>query len=47
VSVATNPNDILGTGGAYGGFVVSTEGNTQTPQNNGNLDGLEITPEPQ
>lgn len=46
VSVATNPNDILGTGGTYGGFVVSTEGNTQTPENNGNLDGLEITPEP-
>lgn len=47
VSVATNPNDLLSTGGAYGGFVVSTEGNTQTPQDNGNLDGLEITPEPQ
>lgn len=47
VSVAVNPNDILGTGGSYGGFVVSTEGNTQTPQNDGNLDGLEITPEPQ
>lgn len=47
VSVAVNPNDILGTGGAYGGFVVSTEGNTQTPQDDGNLDGLEITPEPQ
>lgn len=46
VSVATNPNDILTSGGTYGGFVVSTEGNTQTPENNGNLDGLEITPEP-
>jgi hypothetical protein len=47
VSVAVNPNDIAGTGGAYGGFVISTEGNNQTPQNDGNLDGLEITPEPQ
>jgi hypothetical protein len=47
VSVAVNPNDIAGTGGAYGGFVISTEGNTQNPQNDGNLDGLEITPEPQ
>lgn len=46
VSVAVNPNDILTTGGSYGGFVVSTEGNTQTPESNGNLDGLEITPEP-
>ena len=46
VSVAVNPNDILGTGGAYGGFVVSTEGNTETPENDGNLDGLEVTPDP-
>lgn len=45
VSVATDPNDLLIGGGGYGGFVVSTEGNTQTPENNGNLDGLEITPE--
>jgi hypothetical protein len=47
VSVAVNPNDIAGTGGAYGGFVISTEGNTESPQNDGNLDGLESTPEPQ
>lgn len=46
MSVAVNPNDILTSGGSYGGFVVSTEGNTQTPESNGNLDGLEITPEP-
>ena len=42
VSVATNPND-LDTGG-YGGYVISTEGNTNIVQNDGNLDGLKITP---
>ena len=24
--------------------IVSTEGNTQTPENNGNLDGIEVSP---
>ena len=43
VSVAVNPNDISA-GPAYGGAVLSTEGNTQTPQNNGNLDGIEVQP---
>lgn len=45
VSVATNPSDILSTG-VYGGFVLSSESSGQTPQDDGNLDGLEITPEP-
>jgi hypothetical protein len=43
VSVATDPNN-LSAGEPYGGSVLSTEGNTETPQNNGNLDGLEIQP---
>lgn len=42
VSVAVNPNNMTTTG--YGGYVVSTEGNTQTPEGNGNLDGIDITP---
>lgn len=46
VSVAVNPSDILTTG-VYGGFVLSTEGNTQTPEQNGNLDGILVTPESQ
>lgn len=38
ISVATDPNDL--TAGDYGGAVISTEqGN-----NDGNLDGLEVTP---
>ena len=44
VSVATNPHD-LDTGG-YGGYVISTEGNTNVVQNDGNLDGLLVTPVP-
>lgn len=43
VSVAVNPNN-LSAGEPYGGAVLSTEGNTQTPQNDGNLDGLEVQP---
>ena len=43
VSVATNPNELIT--GEYGGYVISTEGNTQTPENNGNLDGIAISPE--
>jgi len=42
VSVATNPNDLTATG--YGGYVISTEQNNDTPENNGNLDGLEVSP---
>jgi hypothetical protein len=42
VSVATNPNDLTATG--YGGFVISTEQNGENPENNGNLDGIEVTP---
>jgi hypothetical protein len=38
ISVATDPNDL--TTGDYGGLVISTE---QGP-NDGNLDGLEVTP---
>lgn len=40
VSVALDPNDLITTG--YGGYVVSTEQNTQNPENNGNLDGIEV-----
>ena len=43
VSVAVDPNNLV-VGEAYGGTVISTEGNTDTPENNGNLDGLEIQP---
>lgn len=42
VSVATDPNDLITTGD--GQFVISTEGNTQTPENDGNLDGIGIQP---
>lgn len=41
-SVAVDPNNIIT--GPYGGFVISTEGNTQTVENDGNLDGIESTP---
>ena len=43
VSVALNPNN-LSAGAAYGGAVLSPEQNIETPENNGNLDGLEIQP---
>lgn len=42
VSVAVDPNDIITTG--YGGYVLSTQTNDQTPENNGNLDGIAVTP---
>ena len=32
------------TTGGYQDFVVSTEGNTMTPEQNGNVDGIEIQP---
>lgn len=38
ISVATDPNDL--TTGDYGGLVISTE----QGENDGNLDGLEVTP---
>lgn len=44
-SVAVNPNDVAITQNE-GAFVLSTEGNTETPENNGNLDGIENTPNP-
>ena len=42
VSVAGYDNQLITTG--YGGYVVSTEGNTQTPEGDGNLN--EIIPSP-
>lgn len=42
VSVAVDPENLIT--GDYGGYVISTEGNTETPENNGNLDGIEIVP---
>ena len=38
VSVATNDNDLMTTGSDQ--FIISTEGNTSTPEQNGNLDSL-------
>ena len=43
LSVATHPNEL--TTGEYGEFVISTEGNTQTPEDNGNLDGIALSPD--
>lgn len=43
VDIATNPNELV-TGTPYGGLVISTEGNTNEIQNDGNLDGLKSTP---
>jgi hypothetical protein len=40
VSVALDPNDLITTGNNQ--YVISTEQNTQTPENNGNLDGIEV-----
>lgn len=40
VSVALDPNDLITNGD--GQYVISTEQNTQTPENNGNLDGIEV-----
>jgi len=40
VSVAVDPNDLITTGNNQ--YVISTEQNTQTPENNGNLDGIEV-----
>ena len=43
VSVATNPNNLIT--GEYGGYIISTEQNTQTPENNGNLDSIALSPD--
>lgn len=40
VSVALDPNDLITTGNEQ--YVISTQENTQTPENNGNLDGIEV-----
>lgn len=40
VSVAVDPNNLITTGSNQ--YVVSPEQNTQTPENNGNLDGIEV-----
>jgi hypothetical protein len=40
LSVAVDPNNL--TTGGDGNYVVSPEQNTQTPENNGNLDSIEV-----
>jgi hypothetical protein len=47
VSVATNPNGL--STGAYGGSVISAQQNLdpQANGNDGNLDGLQVTPSPE
>jgi hypothetical protein len=40
VSVALDPNNLIT--GPYGDYVISPEQNTQIPENNGNLDGIEV-----
>ena len=42
VSVALDPNALVTTGNAQ--LVISPEQNTQTPENNGNLDNLNLSP---
>jgi hypothetical protein len=42
VSVAVDPNNLVTDN--QGNYIVSTEGNTQDPENNGNLDGISVTP---
>ena len=42
VSVAVDPNNLVTDN--QGDYIVSTEGNTQDPENNGNLDGISVTP---
>lgn len=42
VSVATDPNNLIT--GEYGGYVISLEQDNQTPEDDGNLDGIEVTP---
>jgi hypothetical protein len=40
VSVAVDPNDLITTGSNQ--YVISPEQNIQTPENNGNLDSIEV-----
>ena len=40
LSVAVQDNDLMTTQNGSGNFIISTEQNTQTPENNGNLDQL-------
>jgi hypothetical protein len=42
VSVAVDPDNLVTD--TQGDYIISTEGNTQTPENNGNLDGISVTP---
>ena len=42
VSVAVTDDNLVTTG--YGGYVISTQQNDDTPENNGNLDGIEVQP---
>ncbi len=42
VSVAVDPNNIITTG--YGGYVISTQESSQTPEDDGNVDGLNTQP---
>ena len=44
VSVAVDPNSILTNGIQQ--IVMSTEQNTQTPENDGNVDGINLQPSP-
>ena len=44
VSVAVDPNNLTASG-VYDGYVLSPEQNIETPENNGNLDGIEVQPE--
>jgi hypothetical protein len=42
VSVAVDPNNLVTDN--QGNFIISTEGNTNIVENDGNLDGISITP---
>ena len=39
-NIAVQDNNLITTG--YGGYVVSPQQNNDTPENNGNLDGIEV-----
>jgi hypothetical protein len=43
VSVAVQDNNLIT--GPYGGAVISTQQSTETPSQNGNLDGIDVQPE--
>lgn len=42
VSVAVDPNNLVTDN--QGNFIISTEGNTNIVENDGNLDGISVTP---